>query len=82
MTVRMYTLVLDTGLNYLINRKGNTRKICLDDNSGLIAKLESDWSDIRKIEFKYIQPEKPTQDAFVEHFNGSYRRVGFDNYIF
>lgn len=32
-------------------------------------------------EFKYIQPEKPTQNAFLERFNGSYRR-GANKYIF
>jgi len=31
------------------------------------------WADERRIEWRYIQPGKPTQNAFVESFNGRLR---------
>ena len=34
------------------------------------------------MEFCYIQPGKPTQNAYTERFNGSLRRGVFDAFVF
>jgi putative transposase len=69
-------------INHLVNKKGKPKKIQMDNGAEFIAYITNDWSEMHEIEFKYIQPRKPTQNAFVERFNGSYRRGVLNKYIF
>ena len=69
-------------LRHLVGRYGKPQKIRMDNGPELIAKIAQEWSRMNEIEFKYIQPGKPTQNAYVERFNKSYREGVLDAHIF
>ncbi len=49
------------------------RRIVLDNGPELTSKAMFFWSQENGVKLNFIQPGKPTQNAFVESFNGRFR---------
>lgn len=53
-----------------------------DNGRGFTATKIQDWAEKHNIRWLFIQPGKPTQNAYCERFNGTYRREVLCSYLF
>lgn len=60
-------------LNAIIASRGRPRTIVSDNGTELISLAVLRWCQDSGLEWHYIAPGKPTQNAFVESFNGRLR---------
>jgi putative transposase len=76
------TLVADTSLSgarvgreldAIITRRGKPQTIVSDNGTELTSMAILRWSQDTSVEWHYIAPGKPTQNAFIESFNGRLR---------
>lgn len=69
-------------LAQLVAQHGRPEKLRCDNGPEFISAMLSDWCAAQGIVLHWIQPGKPTQNAYVERFNGSFRREVLDAYLF
>jgi putative transposase len=60
-------------LDAVIARRGRPMMIVSDNGTELTSMAILRWSQLTRIEWHYIAPGKPQQNAFVESFNGRLR---------
>ena len=60
-------------LNELVVVCGAPLSICLDSGPEFFADALAKWAQSKSIALQHIQPGKPTQNAYVERFNKTYR---------
>lgn len=62
------------GVAQALDKVGRIPKgIVCDNGSEFVSKAMDQWSYRNGVDLKFIQPGKPTQNAFIESFNGRFR---------
>lgn len=57
-------------------------KLHMDNGPEFISLTLAEWAEKHAVKVEFIQPGKPTQNAFIECFNRTYRTEILDFYLF
>lgn len=63
-----------TALTKVGYRRGLPSAIICDNGTEYTSKAMDQWAYANKVQLNFIQPGKPVQNAFIESFNGKFRR--------
>ena len=69
-------------LSELFEGRGKPRKIVCDNGTEFTSKAMFFWSQESGVKLGFIQPGKPTQNAFVESLNGKFRNECLNRHWF
>ena len=69
-------------LTALVSRHGIPARIRVDNGPELICQVLQTWCQGQGIDLHWIQPTSPTQNAYIERFNGSFHRELLNAYLF
>ena len=69
-------------LDRIVAHRGYPLKLSMDNGPEFISLILSQWAEDHGVQLEFIQPGKPTQNAFIERFNRTYRTEILDFYLF
>jgi len=69
-------------LNRIVEQRGKPANLRSDNGPEFISHILQEWCEKQQITLQYIQPGKPTQNAYIERKNGSIRRELLNAYLF
>ncbi|BEL93231.1 transposase [Serratia marcescens] len=69
-------------LDRIVANRGYPLKMRMDNGPELISVALAQWAEEHGVMQEFIKPGKPTQNAFIEHFNRTYRTEVLDFYLF
>ncbi len=69
-------------LDRVVEQRGAPRRLRLDNGPEFISAALKAWAQRHIVDLIHIQPGKPTQNAYIERFNRTYRTEVLDRYVF
>ena len=69
-------------LEQIVEWRGKPLALRCDNGPEYISQQLIDWANKQQITLLYIQPGKPTQNAYIERFNRTARHVWLDMHLF
>ena len=69
-------------LDRVVAWRGYPSKLRMDNGPEFISTILADWAEDHTVELEFIQPDKPTQNAYIERFNRTYRDEVLNMYVF
>jgi putative transposase len=69
-------------LEHLGETRGLPQTIIVDNGSEFVSKALDQWAFLKGVRLHFIRPGKPTENAYVESFNGSFRDECLNTHLF
>lgn len=69
-------------LNRICQDRSLPREVRVDNGPEFLSNAFTVWCQENKVQIRFIQPGKPSQNAYVERFNGSFRAELLNRFVF